>query len=154
MPVASKGWVSLGTEKEIKEKTMLTGHGVVAFYHEGKVHAVDNRCPHLGFPLAKGTVRGGILTCHWHSWQFDLCGGGCLTPTESDVAVYPGKLDKGQVWVDLKPLDKGALLARSRQKLDLSLKVASTLEAAKASFRLLKEGGEVKTLVRAGAELG
>lgn len=154
MAVASKGWVSLGKETELKEKGMLTGSGVVAFFHEGRVHAVDNRCPHLGFPLSKGTVRGGILTCHWHSWQFDLCSGGCLTPTESDVAVYPTKLEKGQVWVDLKPLDKAALLARSRQRLDLSLKVASTLEAAKASFRLLKEGGEVKTLVRSGAELG
>jgi nitrite reductase/ring-hydroxylating ferredoxin subunit len=133
---------------------MLTGQGVVAFWHEGKVHAVDNRCPHLGFPLSKGTVRGGILTCHWHSWQFDLCSGGCLTPTESDVAVYPTKVEKDEVWVDLKPLDKSALLARSKSRLDNSLRVASSLEASKACFRLLKEGGNLKDLVRAGGELG
>ena len=26
------------------------GHAVAVFYHDGRVYAVDNRCPHLGFP--------------------------------------------------------------------------------------------------------
>lgn len=42
----------------------------------GKVLAVDNRCPHMGFPLDRGTVRDGILTCHWHHARFDLATGG------------------------------------------------------------------------------
>ena len=35
---------------------------IAVFYHGGQVHAVDNRCPHMGFPLHRGTVKDGILT--------------------------------------------------------------------------------------------
>ena len=48
---------------------------IAVFAHEGKVSAVDNRCPHLGFPLHRGTVEDGILTCHWHNARFDLASG-------------------------------------------------------------------------------
>ena len=34
------------------------------------VHALDNRCPHMGFPLDRGSVDDGILTCHWHHAPF------------------------------------------------------------------------------------
>jgi nitrite reductase/ring-hydroxylating ferredoxin subunit len=36
-------------------------HNVALFYHNSKVHAVDNRCPHMGFPLSKGTVKDSTL---------------------------------------------------------------------------------------------
>ena len=54
----------------------LDGYTVALFAHDGQVHAVDNRCPHMGFPLDRGTVREGILTCHWHHARFDLASGG------------------------------------------------------------------------------
>ncbi|HEV2471369.1 MAG TPA: Rieske 2Fe-2S domain-containing protein, partial [Chthonomonadales bacterium] len=44
----------------------LEGRTIALFLHGNQVYAVDNRCPHMGFPLHKGTVSGGILTCHWH----------------------------------------------------------------------------------------
>ena len=47
-------------------------HTVALFYHNSKVYAVDNRCPHMGFPLSQGTVKDSILTCHWHHARFDL----------------------------------------------------------------------------------
>ena len=32
------------------------------------VYAVDNRCPHEGFPLSEGTVDQECqLTCNWHN---------------------------------------------------------------------------------------
>jgi len=37
------------------------GHTIALFDHDGAIHAVDNRCPHMGFPLSKGTVNNGIL---------------------------------------------------------------------------------------------
>lgn len=49
--------VRAGTLSEIREKGVLTvsGGGTVAvvFYHEGRLYAVDNRCPHMGFPLSR-----------------------------------------------------------------------------------------------------
>ena len=38
------------------------GHAIAVIYHDGRVYAVDNRCPHMGFPLDRGSVSGGILT--------------------------------------------------------------------------------------------
>jgi len=62
------------------------GHTLALFAHGGRVWAVDNRCPHMGFPLSQGTVKDGILTCHWHHARFDLATGG----VQSGV---PGVLD-------------------------------------------------------------
>jgi nitrite reductase/ring-hydroxylating ferredoxin subunit len=54
----------------------VAGHSLALFFHEGRVRAVDNRCPHMGFPLHRGTLRDGILTCHWHHARSDLESGG------------------------------------------------------------------------------
>jgi nitrite reductase/ring-hydroxylating ferredoxin subunit len=31
----------------------VAGHSLALFFHDGKVHALDNRCPHMGFPLLR-----------------------------------------------------------------------------------------------------
>ena len=31
---------------------------------------IEDRCPHLGFPLHQGTVESGLVTCHWHHARF------------------------------------------------------------------------------------
>jgi nitrite reductase/ring-hydroxylating ferredoxin subunit len=148
-----ENWREIGPYETLYQKGVITGHGVVVFLHNGGIHAVDNRCPHMGFPLSKGTVHNGILTCHWHSWQFDLAGGGCLSPTEADVAVYPVKVDKGTVMVNLTPFPKETVIQRHRNKLDAALRVNSSLEASKAAYRLLKEGAEIQSLAARGVDL-
>ena len=56
------------------------GQTVALFADNGVVRAVDNRCPHMGFPLHRGSVCDGILTCHWHHARFDLESGGTFDP--------------------------------------------------------------------------
>ena len=54
-------------------KTVTVGGQVLVLWRQdGQVYAVNNRCPHMGFPLDRGTCRDGILTCHWHAARFDL----------------------------------------------------------------------------------
>jgi nitrite reductase/ring-hydroxylating ferredoxin subunit len=59
-----------GSLEELKTKGRLVVHGrhrpILVVYDRGRVFALDNRCPHMGFPLERGTVEDGILTCHWH----------------------------------------------------------------------------------------
>src|SRR5580700_8762778 len=50
----------------------LEGHTLALVRDGERVFAVDNRCPHMGFPLNRGSVSDGILTCHWHHARFDL----------------------------------------------------------------------------------
>src|SRR5689334_8752177 len=61
-------------ELEAKGRVVVhvEGHTVCLLLDDGEVYAVDNRCPHMGFPLHRGTVSDGILTCHWHHARFDL----------------------------------------------------------------------------------
>ncbi len=73
------------------------------FYHNDTVYAVDNRCPHMGFPLSRGTVCEGLLTCHWHNARFDLASGGTLDPFADDVRAFPTVIRDGEVFVDVSP---------------------------------------------------
>lgn len=77
------------------------GHTLALFSTEDGLYAIDNRCPHMGFPLDKGTVRDGILTCHWHHARFDLASGGAFDLFADDVTTYPVTIEDDSVWVDL-----------------------------------------------------
>lgn len=77
--------VCAGSAESIAERgcVVVSGdrHGIAVFHDAGKFYAIDNRCPHMGFPLSKGGVRCGILTCHWHHARFDLVSGGAFDPS-------------------------------------------------------------------------
>ena len=81
----------------------LEGHTVALFAHDGAIYAVDNRCPHMGFPLDQGSVQDGILTCHWHHARFDLESGGTFDPWADDVRQFPVDIRDSYVWVDITP---------------------------------------------------
>ncbi|MFN0051240.1 MAG: Rieske (2Fe-2S) protein [Planctomycetales bacterium] len=74
-PVAAVSDVPSGTAKEV-----LAGDQVIALFNvEGTFYALDGVCPHAGGPLGEGTLRGSIITCPWHGWQFDVTSGqNCL----------------------------------------------------------------------------
>src|SRR5918996_419915 len=66
------------------------------------IYAVDNRCPHMGFPLNKGTIKDGILICHWHHARFDLMNGGTFDQWAGDVTSFPVEIRNGnEVWIDI-----------------------------------------------------
>ncbi|MBI3760466.1 MAG: Rieske (2Fe-2S) protein [Chloroflexi bacterium] len=79
----------------------VDGRTLALFQHQDQVYAVDNRCPHMGFPLDRGTVRDGILVCHWHHARFDLATGGTFDLFADDVPVFPTEMRGGEIWVDL-----------------------------------------------------
>jgi nitrite reductase/ring-hydroxylating ferredoxin subunit len=81
------------------------GRTILVVFEDGKVFALDNRCPHMGFPLHWGTVRDGILTCHWHHAKFDLAGGCTLDPFADDVVPFAVELRDGSVYVDPRPIE-------------------------------------------------
>ena len=72
--VAHLDELSEGKPKAVKEGR----HSVALFSHKGCVYATDNQCPHMGYPLMRGRVRNGVLTCDWHGWSYDMGGGWLL----------------------------------------------------------------------------
>ena len=48
--------------REAEKAEKIAERTLALFAYGDDVYAVDNRCPHMGFPLDRGTVKDGILT--------------------------------------------------------------------------------------------
>ncbi|MCC8404483.1 Rieske (2Fe-2S) protein [Paraburkholderia sp. MMS20-SJTN17] len=103
MDAPNNEFVPVGNLEELKAKGRLVvqgGHGpILVIYDRGRVFALDNRCPHMGFPLDRGTVEDGILTCHWHHARFDLESGCTFDLWADDVPSCAVEVRNGDVWV-------------------------------------------------------
>jgi nitrite reductase/ring-hydroxylating ferredoxin subunit len=79
MDLPISDFVRAGTLDELKAMERLVVRGrhrlILLVYDNGRVFALDNRCPHMGFPLDRGSIEDGILTCHWHHARFALASG-------------------------------------------------------------------------------
>jgi len=89
--------------EEGRQVVSADSQSVVLFHHDGEVYAVDNRCPHMGFPLSEGSVDEGILTCHWHHARFELSCGDTFDIWADDVQTYPTEIEDGEVYIDPHP---------------------------------------------------
>ena len=151
------GHINAGTLAQIKERgcTVVTGggHAIAVFFHDGQVHAVDNRCPHMGFPLERGSVRDGILTCHWHHARFELSSGGTFNPFADDVRTFPVNVVDGKVWIDPAPAprDEGKHWQR---RLEDGMEHNLRLVIAKAVLGLQAAGSGSLEPLRIGARFG
>jgi nitrite reductase/ring-hydroxylating ferredoxin subunit len=103
MDATGKEFALAGSLDELKAKGRLVVHGdhcpILVIYDRGGVFALDNRCPHMGFPLERGSVEDGILTCHWHHARFDLKSGCTFDLWADDVPISPVEVRNGDVWV-------------------------------------------------------
>ncbi len=128
------GWQRVAAYDELQGAGQLTvqaGDQTLALVlHEERVYAIDNRCPHMGFPLDRGTVRDGILTCHWHHARFDLASGGTFDLWADDVPAFPVEVRDGGVWVDVR--SNGSDHARQCERLGVGLERNLSLVIAKA----------------------
>jgi nitrite reductase/ring-hydroxylating ferredoxin subunit len=130
----------------------VAGHSLALFFHDGRVHAVDNRCPHMGFPLHRGTLRDGILTCHWHHARFDLQSGGTFDQFADEARVFPVEVRDGEVWVDLSLREDRPDYLRQRLRDGLERNIS--LVVAKSAIGLLGIGEDPAQPFRAGLEFG
>ncbi len=53
----------------------LAGEPVRIDWIDGRPVAHIARCPHQGAPLAEEPAPGGVITCPWHGYRFDLRSG-------------------------------------------------------------------------------
>ena len=148
--------VTIGTLEDLRRAGCLTGKAetrpVCVFWSDGAPFALDDRCPHMGFPLHRGTVESGLVTCHWHNARFDLRSGGTLDPWADDVRAYPVEIDDGRVVVVVSP--DPDRLASLGHRLEEGLEQGITLVMAKAVLALLDGGVPPEDIVRTGVEFG
>ena len=107
MNVPASDFVRVGRLEELKAKgrVVVRGHHrpILLVYENEHVFALDNRCPHMGFPLDRGNIEDGILTCHWHHARFELASGCTFDLWADDVPTCPVEIrEGGEIWV--KPI--------------------------------------------------
>ena len=77
---------------------------------DGRVFAMRDSCPHRGIPLSHGWFDGNRVTCKYHGWEFEPCGGQCalipslstfdhLDATRIYATAYPCEERDGHAWV-------------------------------------------------------
>ena len=47
---------------------------------DGRIHAIEDACPHSGASLAEGRIEDGCVVCPGHGWAIDLERGEVRTP--------------------------------------------------------------------------
>jgi nitrite reductase (NADH) small subunit len=75
-------WTKLGRRDSVavgsgKEFT-VNGVSVAVFNVDGKFFATEARCRHQDGPLAEGKLKGEIIECPWHFWNYNVRSGKLL----------------------------------------------------------------------------
>ena len=74
--VGSIGDVGVGKARCVR----VGGRKVVIFNEDGRLHAYNDYCTHVGGPLSQGSYENGIVTCLWHGAQFRVVDGEPIPP--------------------------------------------------------------------------
>jgi nitrite reductase/ring-hydroxylating ferredoxin subunit len=125
---------------------------VVVFWDDGRAWAIEDRCPHMGFPLHQGTVESGLVTCHWHHARFDLVTGCTLDPFADDARGFDVTIAGDDVLVE--PRRAADPVAHLWRRLDDGLETHLSLVLAKSVLGLLDAGVAPDAIVRRGVEFG
>src|SRR5262245_23195661 len=131
-------WLDLGPLADFPEGRPVLrkadGHRFACVRAGDGVHAIDDLCPHQGYPLSQGTCNGGVLTCEWHNWKFELATGDCTFGGEA-VRRYPTRIEGGRVHLDFA-IDESAEAERLRAGLLKAIERDEMGRALREALRL------------------
>jgi nitrite reductase/ring-hydroxylating ferredoxin subunit len=147
------GWTRVAALEDVPVGGARSFGGVTVFRTDAKsVIATGSRCPHMGYPMDKGLVRDGVLTCAWHQWEFDLATGGCYRGACHDLPVYPIRIVDGRVEVELP--HAGHDRQRLGRVLGDAMLAGDIYQEAKAVAALLEDGAAPREVAVIAAEHG
>ena len=99
LPAGSKKAVKIG-ETEI----------LLVHTEDGRLHALEAKCPHAGGPLVEGAVCNGRLICPWHTGTFELATGQWLEPPPlRSLKLYSARISGDAILVDPEPRNAPSL---------------------------------------------
>jgi len=97
-------WIAIGQIADIPlrgSRCVETPAGRVAIFRtgDGRLFAIDDRCPHKGGPLSQGIVHGASVTCPLHNWVISLETGKAEGADEGCVRTIPLKTENGVIFI-------------------------------------------------------
>ena len=134
----------------------LWRHGdkrIALFRTPAGVYAADNRCPHEGYALKDGDIRGDVLTCAWHNWKFRITDGTCLFGGEN-IRTYPTSIREGWVYVDVTDPAPEEIAPELFASLLAAMGDVDTGRLARDTIRLNAIGMPLTEVVRTGVTYG
>jgi toluene monooxygenase system ferredoxin subunit len=72
---------------------------------DGVIQAIQAMCPHQAVPLEDGELYGNALICAAHRWEIDVVTGAGINPCHASVALYPTKIQDGQIYVSVAGIE-------------------------------------------------
>jgi nitrite reductase/ring-hydroxylating ferredoxin subunit len=118
------------------------GHRIALFRPTAEhLYAIDDRCPHEGYPLYQAELRDCVLTCAYHNFKFDLRTGRCLKGDE-DARVYPVRERDGAIEIDLSDPPAAERIRRELEVVDDGLLERRLGQVARAVVKILALGGD------------
>lgn len=88
--------VPIGRGATVKLKD---GNQVALFNVSGEFHAIENFCPHKGYPLANSPLSGNVVECEFHKWEFDVRSGKCFEKKGCSIESYKVIVEDG--WIKI-----------------------------------------------------
>jgi nitrite reductase/ring-hydroxylating ferredoxin subunit len=92
--VGNEGAVPVGRGATIQLKN---GAELALFNVSGKLYAIENFCPHRGYPLADSRLYGEMVECDVHGYRFDVRTGECLTKSDCGIESYEVSIEDGMI---------------------------------------------------------
>lgn len=86
-----------------KGTSVRIGNRRLAIFRVGEqIYALDNNCPHRGFPLHDGILSESSVTCRSHGSCFDLASGEVVRgPATRPTRAHRVRIENDQVLVEL-----------------------------------------------------
>lgn len=81
----------------------IDGVGVGLYRVGDEIFAMEDACPHAGFPLSAGELSGCVIVCKAHGWPFDVRTG--FAPEDADgfpLPCFAVRVEGDMVEVDLE----------------------------------------------------
>lgn len=75
----------------------VDGISIGVFHHNGNWYALRNSCLHRGAPVATGSLKGDVLTCPWHGFQYNVTTGQMLVDANAQLEMYAVQIEEDEV---------------------------------------------------------
>ena len=108
-PATEPKRVKIGDADELtpgSSKIVVVGERKVAVFNiDGDLYAIEDRCPHRGASLGKGTRDGFVVTCPLHKWEFDLRTGQCVGRPGNELRRFEVFVGGDSLLLDVSSID-------------------------------------------------
>jgi nitrite reductase/ring-hydroxylating ferredoxin subunit len=80
----------------------VKGQEILVMNIEDKLYAVNNQCPHLGYPLYLGRLEDHVLICGFHDAKFDVRTGKSVGPvTDKSLKTFHVRIHDSSIFIDV-----------------------------------------------------